>query len=102
MLISTTTTKSQNVAPNGTDVTVKYLSFCQDSRTPNRFLAGVADKIAWYSPPQVCTTGTCLWSSSRVLAGVKVLGVNFRTIRVQLLSTQHAMHQFRVYTPPHF
>ena len=39
MLISSTTTKSPNVALNGTDVTVKYLSFCQDFRTPNRFLA---------------------------------------------------------------
>ncbi len=39
MLISSTTTKSVNVAWNGMDVTVKYLSFCQDFRTPNRFLA---------------------------------------------------------------
>ena len=39
MLISTTTTKSQNVAPRGTTRTVKYLTFCQDSHTPNRILA---------------------------------------------------------------
>jgi hypothetical protein len=30
-----------NVAPFGTDVTVKYLSFCQNSHTPNRILAGI-------------------------------------------------------------
>ena len=39
MLISLTTTKSPNVAWNGMDGTVKYLTFCQDSHTPNRFLA---------------------------------------------------------------
>ena len=39
VLISSTTTKSPNVARVGTGCTVKYLSFCQDFRTPNRFLA---------------------------------------------------------------
>ena len=69
MLISTTTTKSQNVAPNGTDVTVKYLSFCQDSRTPNRFLAAIwgiqrrAGKKIWgrYGGIQECSICNGFW-----------------------------------------
>ena len=48
MLISSTTTKSVNVAWNGMDVTVKYLSFCQDFRTPNRFLAAIIGSNSAY------------------------------------------------------
>ena len=48
MLISTTTTKSPNVAWVGMGCTIKYLSFCQDSRTPNRFLAGTSFGFNWW------------------------------------------------------